>query len=158
DLHGFEAMVAGPGALRDQVAGQTTVRALVAQQSQLTIEEISDVRDACLQGVHNLAHVTSIEVAAVQSLACLRVEQWIVIAAIEFYFDGVAARHQVVQKNAYDVGSAANRITILKPSGTRFRTATKFQVVPDPGGAGALARVRFEGEQPIVEVSWLSTH
>ena len=67
----------------DQIGGQAVVGHRVAQHGHLPIEQVGDVGDGRLQAVHREGDVAAVEVAAVQDLVALGVDDGVVVDAVE---------------------------------------------------------------------------
>src|SRR5690606_41592753 len=68
---------------RSEVGRQALVRQRVVEQRELPVEQVGDVRDGRLERVGREAGVPAVEVAAVERLARLGVDDRVVVDAVE---------------------------------------------------------------------------
>ena len=140
-----------------EVAGQATVVAAVDQQCQLAVEQVSQVGDRRLEAIHHHRHMATVEVAAVENLAGLDIDQRIVVGAVELRLQEAAPPAEAVLDHADDVGRAARRVAVLQTRrvdwrGVDFRRRRVGQIIAQPLGHAGLTGMRLGGEQIGIEV------
>ncbi len=153
DLQCLQAMVDGrtrAGGGR-QVGRQSMAVARIDHQRQLAVEQVGNVGDRVLQGIHRQRDVASVEVAAVQDALAIHIDQRVVVGAVQFGFDQLAQERQAVFQHADHMRCAAQRITVLQALFIARRVLA-VQVAAQARGNAHLARVRFGREQVFVEV------
>ena len=81
----------------------------VAQQRHLPVDQIGDVRDRDLEHVHRHARMAAVEIAAVQDIAGVGVEQRVVVGAVEFDLEH-GARMKGSESSSTPITCGAQRI------------------------------------------------
>ena len=141
----------GVGA-RHQVRGQAVARPGVAEQRELAVEEVGDVRDGGLEPVHRERDVAAVEVAAVEDVAGVGVDERVVVRAVDLDLERAPHGGQRVEQHADHVRRAADRVAVLDaPRGAAARGVV-LEVRADPARAQRLSRVRLRREDARVEV------
>ena len=97
-----------------EVRRQAVVVARVDQERHLPVEQIGDVGDGVFQAVHRERDMAAVEMTAVQDPFACRVDDRIVVGAVQFVFDGPAHPRQGIGKHADHMGRAADRVAILQ--------------------------------------------
>ena len=95
--------------------------------------------------IHYKRDMTAVKMTAVQHLFAVGIDDWIVIGAVQFVFDGLAHPWQRIGKHADHMGRAADGITILQPLAIR-RRLTALQILAQPRRHLLLAGMRLDFE------------
>ena len=75
---------------RDQVGGQAPVELLVDDDLELAVDQVAEVGQGHLQGVHRLPDVSAVEVAAALDAPAGHVEQGVVVGGVDLDRDPAA--------------------------------------------------------------------
>ena len=97
-----------------QVAWQPVIVLSVDKQRHLTIQQIGNVGDGVFHGVHDECDMAAVKMAAMQHEFMIRINNRIVIRAVEFRLDLTTKIGQCIIKHTDDMRRAANRIAVLK--------------------------------------------
>ena len=73
-----------------QVGRQTIVVAAVDQQGHLPVKQIRQVCDGIFHAIHGKRYMPTVKVATIQHAFAFRINDGVVVGAVEFVFDGVA--------------------------------------------------------------------
>ena len=141
------ALAAGAG----QVGRQAVVVARVHQQRQLAVQQVGQVGDGRLQRIHRHRDMAAVEMAAMQHALANRIDQRVVVGAVELVLDQLPQPGQRVFHDADDVRRAAQRVAILQPL-LVARGAVARQVAAQALRHALLAGMRLGGEERLVEV------
>src|ERR1039458_1121673 len=122
-LHGLEAVVGRRGREREgnQVGWESVAHGWLAEQDQLAVKQVADVRDRVLQGVHGETDVSAVEVAPMEDLARLGINQRVVAGPIDLDLKGAAEPWEGVEEDPDHVWCTANRVPILESAWLRGR-------------------------------------
>jgi hypothetical protein len=156
DLHRLEAVVGDRvGARADhQVRGEPAARLGHAEEAELAVDQVRDTGDRVLQTVHREGDVPAVEVAAVEHVAALGVDQRVVVDAVHLDLEGAERLLRGLDQDADHVGRAADRVAILEPlGGGRRRVVIAAQIGADPRRDALGPRVGLPGEEPRIEVA-----
>ncbi len=134
-----------------QVGGQAVIVAWVCHQRELSVEQVSHAGHRRLQAVHREGDMAAVEMTAVQHALFVRIDQRIVVGAVQLGFDPLPRPIQRVFQNADHMRRAAQRIAVLQP----VRVARRVHVAKpaaDRRSRTQLARMRFRRKKRRVEV------
>ena len=134
-----------------QVGGKAMVVAGIDNQRELAVQQVGHVGHRVLQRIHRERDMPAVEMAAMQDLFAFRVDQRIVVGAVEFGLDQLAQERQRVFQHADHMRCAAQRVPVLQPLLVARRTVA-VQVLAQALRHARLAGMRLGGEQHRIEM------
>ena len=141
-----------------QVGRKAVAELGIDELGDLAVEKVGQVRDGVLERVHGEGDVAAVEMAAVQDLSAIGVDDGIVVRTIQLVLDDLPKEGQGVLEDSDDVRRAAKAIPVLKPALVAANGPRLPRSDAQAGGDALLAGMGLHGKKCGVKVLGIAGH